>query len=458
MPMKLAVVIIGCLYFACVGCSASLWAGIVGLERQDPDIGAWALEFLQQNQNLFDESSRLYSEGKLVECREALSKLRESNKALPQPDLVIVWLLLSDRKLEDAKARLESLAALVPRDPQVTMTLGQVAIAEQRFADAAAQLERAALLQLPEAWTQKQRSDFAFQIFRCLAITYERQGRWADLKPILGSLIRLDHQNPSYLVRLALAHFNLSETKEAEALLENAARMTGGATPPQLLLAEVAFCAGRLPEAEAAINEARKIHNSNFNVHLWHAEWKLFHADCAEAEASLATAQRLGTSSSRFWVPQGQMHLMKGEYSQAVQAFRKALSELANENDRSREVAISNLLAIALTCSQQDLGNIEAISIAEKNAVKHATDPFLVGSLGWIYLKSGRHDEAKQLLTRAAQISNQISSDLSYFLAEFYYSANEPSIAKPFLQGAMEGTTGIFLMKASASELAAQHK
>ena len=458
MPTKLVVCAVGLSCLICISQCSSVWAGIVGLDRRDPDIGAWAHDFLQQNHTLFNESSRLYSEGKLDECRQALSKLRESNATLPQPDLVIVWLLLSNRKLADAKSRLESLAALVPRDPQVTMTLGQVAIAEQRFADAAAHLERAALLQLPEVWSQKQRNEFASKVFQCLAMTYERQGRWADVKPILLSLVQLDPKDPSYLVRLALAHFNLSETKEAKALLENVARITGGATPAQLLLAEVAFAAGRMSEAEDAINDARKMHPANFNVQLWHAEWSLYHGKCEEAEESLSLSQQLGESSSRFWVPRGQLLLMKGEFSESVQAFRNALTQVAKENDQGREVAINNLLAIALTCAQQDPENAEAISIAEKNALEHSTDPLLVGTLGWIYLKGGKSDEAKQLLVRAAEMSKQITSDLSFFLAELHYATNEPDTAKPFLQAAMEGSKGIFVMKACATKLAESHE
>ncbi len=441
------------LSFLICGSPSELKAGIVGLDRKSPDIGAWAHDLLQQNQSYFNESARLYSEGKIDECRNALVKLRESNATLPQPDLVLVWLLLSDRRLDEAKARLESLAALVPRDPQVAMTLGQVAIAEQRYADAAAQLERAALLQLPEVWSEKQRNEFAYKVFQNLALTYERQLRWQDLKPVIASLIRLSPKDPSHLVQLALAHVHLREIEEAKGLLEGAARLTGGATPPELLMADVAFSAGQMKDAEEAIEQARSKYPDNFNVHLWHAEWMLLHGDLTRAEESLTLSQRLGASSSTYWVPQGQLLVMKGDFAAGITAFRTALRLLEKEHDKSRRVAIEDQLALALTCSADGIPTDEAIAIAEKNALENSTNASLVATLGWVYLKSGKQELAQQLLNRAMDMNSVHSANLDFFMADFYYSKGEFELAKRALQFASASKQGVFLMRVRALAL-----
>jgi len=357
-------------------------------------------------------------------------------------------LLLSERKVVEAKAKLEAIAAQWPRDPEIAITLGQVALADQRFADAAAQFERAALLPLPEVWSEAYRNEFAIKIFHNLAMTYGLQSRWIDIKPILGTLIHLTPDNPSYLIRLALAHYHLSEKKEAQALLEKAARMTQGATPAELLMAEVAFSAGQPIDAETAITEARKKYPDNFNVQLWHAEWMLHRGDCDEADESLAIAHRLGASSSRYWIPRGQLLMMRGEFSDAVNAFRKALEELKTEPDQTRHVAIANLLAIALTCAEQ---NQEATGLAEKNALENLGNPNLVGTLGWIYLKNGKIKEAEELLNHVIDMSPLLSSDLNFFIADLYRAMGNPTLADRYLEKTIEGKRGIFVMKAYAS-------
>ena len=427
---------------------------IVGVDQTELNIGTWALELLKEDHLLFNDASRFYAAGKLAECHDALRKLRESNAALPQPDLVIVWLLLSERKLVEAKARLEVLAARLPRDPEVVVTLGQMALAEQRFADAAAQFERAALLAMPEAWDEKQRRKLAFSIFHHLAITYERQGRWTDIKPVLATIIQLAPKNPSYRIRLALAHLHLSETKEAKAMLEDAAGMTAGATPPELLMAEVAHSAGKPVEAKASIEEALKKYPDNSNVHLWHAEWMLLASDSDRAAVSLANANRLGESSSRYWIPRGQLLLMRGEFAGAVKAFRNALVELNKEPDKSRRIAIESLLVLALTCEPQDDQNREAIELAEKHALENSHHPNLVGTLGWVYLKRGRVAEAEQLLNRVIEMSPELSADLCFFVADLYHTMDQPDQASLFLKKASEAKGSVFLMKASAVKLA----
>jgi tetratricopeptide (TPR) repeat protein len=427
---------------------------IVGVDQPELNIGIWALEVLKEDHSLFNDASRFYAAGKLAECHDALRKLRECNAAVPKPDLVIVWLLLSERKLVEAKARLEVLAARLPRDPEVAVTLGQMAFAEQRFADAAAQFERAALLTMPEAWDEKQRKKLAFNIFHHLAITYERQGRWTDIKPVLATVIQLVPKNPSYRIRLALAHLHLSETKEAKAMLEDAAAMTGGATPPELLMAEVAHSAGKALEADAAIEEARKKYPDNSNVHLWHAEWMLLVGNSERAAVSLANANRLGESSSRYWIPWGQLLLMRGEFADAVNTFRNALVELNKESDKSHRIAIENLLVLALTCEQQDDQNREAIALAEKHALENSHRPNLVGTLGWVYLKCGRVADAEQLLNRAIEMSPELSADLCFFVAELHQTLDQPDQASLFLKKASEAKNSVFLMKASAAKLA----
>ncbi len=113
-----------------------LQADLIGIDQPKQSLNQWAGEQLLANQSLLTEAVNYYRKDDIPKCQDYLAKLAQQNPALPAPELVVVWLLLGDRKVDDAKNRLERLAASLPHDPQVALTLGQLAIAERRFADA----------------------------------------------------------------------------------------------------------------------------------------------------------------------------------------------------------------------------------------------------------------------------------------------------------------------------------
>jgi tetratricopeptide (TPR) repeat protein len=432
------------------------FADVVIGNRAPVSVSAWALEQLGEEGSYFDQASLLFSEGKLDECRERLAKLKSANQTLPHPDLVVVWFLLAQRKLADAKLELELVAAKHARDPQVGLTLGQIALADGRLADAAAQLERTALLPLPSVWDVAECERFARLTLETLTLTYERQQRWSDAKSTITTLIQFAPNNPNYLIRLASAHFQLNETTQTKELLNQAAFVNGGATPADLLLAEIAFAARRFDDALAAIDEAHRKHPLNPNVHLWYAEWALVRRHWKEAEQALTRARDLGERSSRYWTPLGQLFMMKGQYDQAVPAFREALLRMSDETDRSRQCVLANLLAIALVCENADPTFAEPLAIAENNATDYPKVPDFVGTLGWLHLKCERPENAKALLLRAMELNPRISSDLSFYLADLYAALDDRVLANQFLDAALENDQGIFVLLERATQLSCE--
>lgn len=434
-------------------------AGLVGVDRQRAPLRDWAFEQLTANRAQFSEASQLFVDGKLEECHALLVKLRMANPSLPQADLVIVWLQLSNHKLSQAKSRLEQLAAAVPRDPQVALTLGQVSLAEGRLADAAAHLERTALLQLPDAWPMEQRSSFAHTTLETLAVTYERQSRWSDVKPLLVTLISMGDQEFQYNKRLARAHYNLGELDKVKGILQDISQRSAATLPVPLLMAELAFSSGKLEEAEAAIQDAATAFPDNAEVQMWLAEWSLMKNDLETTDRALGLAKKLGQASARYWISLGQCRMQQTNYADAISAFRMAKKSLESPQVTQHGAVAKNLLALALVCDQaaKQSDSVEAVALAEENALAYSTDPIYVGTLGWVYFKLGRREEAELLLQRALELNPRVASDLSFFVADFYSTVEvKKDVAQTFLNAALESSHGIFLMRPLALELQAK--
>jgi tetratricopeptide (TPR) repeat protein len=427
--------------------------GIVLGEKAAPVASSWAVEQLSHHGDAqLAEAAALFRAGRLAESRERLAELASQNPALPHPDLALVWLLLSDRQLATARGLLEEVAAGRPRDPLVGLTLGQVAVAEGRLADAAAQLEKAALLPFASAWSERQRTDTTRSILSLLATVYERQRRWQDLLPILEAVQRLAPPNASHCIRLARCHYELHDLAATHHWLTQAAHLSGGATPRDLLLAEIAFHAGRYQDAEQAILAALEKHPKHAQVQLWFCEWRLLHGDLEQAERALATVRELNSVGSRYWLLQARIAFQRGEFSEAVTGLRAAVAELADEADPQRTLSAQTLLALALVAEGSPAGRAEALPLAEQSALEVPRDPFLVGSLGWIYLQCGRQAEGMLLLERTVELSAQPSADVNFFLAEYRLASEEPEAARDHLQRALQSSMDIPVMRALAKK------
>ncbi len=102
---------------------------------------------------------------------------------------------------------------------------------------------------------------------------------------------------------------------------------------------------------------------------------------------------------------------------------------------------------IALVCHGNDANLKEATALAEQHALDYSSDPQLVGVLGWIYSLTGRHESAETLLKQAIKLREPMTAEVSYYLAEHYARTGQTEIAQRFLQGALNGSPGLFLLR-----------
>lgn len=430
-------------------------ADIVSLMPQAAPIPQAATEHLRSHESpALDEAIKLFRSGDTERSVQKLEELRKSDVSLPPTDLVLAWLLLAERKMPEAKHKLEELSARQPQDAQVALTLGQVAVSENRWADAAAHLERAATMPLPNSWNEPQRKSFAWTVLDLSASVFEQQQRWADAQRMLNAVRQLTPQNPQVAIRLARTHYRMNSPDEAKKLLAEAEKLGQGATPEAILRAELAFEAGRMDEAAKAIEEAEQVHPKNPLTQLWKADWRLFHRDPQGTLAALDRAKELGAPAGDCLLPRGQAMLMQGDYASAAEVLQRALEEIGKQTDSRRLATARHLLAMALACRDSKTVPQQAMDLAERNALESSTDPTMIGLLGWLYAKRGQRAEAQLLLNRAIELSPQVTADLSFFLADFY--AQDPQHlkeARTFLTAALEGTRGVFLMRGKAVEL-----
>ena len=101
--------------------------------------------------------------------------------------------------------------------------------------------------------------------------------------------------------------------------------------------------------------------------------------------------------------------------------------------DPEQPLALNNL---AYYYVEQDEKLDRALELAEKLAEAELNDPFVLDTMGWVYHRAGRHEEAIQYLQEASR-SRTETGMIAYHLGEALRAANRRQDAEDAFQKAL---------------------
>ena len=424
--MRRSINLPGCLSLLFLLClNTVLSAGLVfekQSEEQDPKTIV-AANLLGRGVQVFHEARTAFQNGEHEECAAILEGLRREDRGLPPKELILVWMLMSDGKLAEAKKTLERVAALYPNHPQTSLTLGQIALSERRFADAAALLEKAVSVSMPTEWNADQQKRFALQGLDTLAQVYSAQGRWKSEKQTLEAALNLE-RNSRRSIRLARALVSLAEFESAEQLLKGVVSRDISLPAVPLLMAKIAFQAGKKDRVGGFLDRALKEIPEDEEARLWNLEWALVERDFEKA--SRLVDQLAGKADdSEILRLRGLLQNAKGQRLKAIPLLEKALeSETASSNLPTKVQLLSIKTWDAIESSDKLPAILEQV---EGLALKHPSNGNVLSLLGWIYGISSRPEEAELMLARGAQLSSTLTPDQGFYMADHLRRLEDPA-------------------------------
>ncbi|MEW6080110.1 MAG: tetratricopeptide repeat protein [Thermodesulfobacteriota bacterium] len=125
----------------------------------------------------------------------------------------------------------------------------------------------------------------------------------------------------------------------------------------------------------------------------------------------------------------GVMHKTKNDYPAAEGYYRKAL-----EMDPHFVQAANNL---AYLLAEQGRQLEEAVTLALRARELKPDDPYVLDTLGWVYYRQGKYDDAiRELRLSAEQLPD--SADVNYHLGMAYYGKGDAVSARQYLEKAMQ--------------------
>jgi tetratricopeptide (TPR) repeat protein len=397
------------------------------------------------SQDVLDQARAKFKQGQYEEALTLLKAARAKNVALPPAGLLLAELFLGNNLLSQGRSALEQAAIEEPDYPGIYLVFGTLALAENRFTDARLHFEKAATLASSEKWTPNQQRSFRLPCHMGMATLAENRQDWSAAQAALAGWLELDPRNGEARQRLARALLRNGDSQGAVKELETAVKDEPSLPPAAITMARLYTEQGDHKRAGQWMQYALKRDPRNPRVHLGMAAWLFEQGKAEEARRYADTAGGLAPDSRELKWLRGLIARRLKDYRQAETYFQA----LHDETPGDREA--SNQLALVLVEQPDKSKQSRALQLAEINARLQPDSPAALSTLGWVYYRLGRLDEAERVLQAAAP-GNNLSAETAYYLAHLLANRGRIEPAKQLLKAALDAGKD-FILRQDAQEL-----
>ncbi len=379
--------------------------------------------------------------GRYDECLQQLEAASGKHPGLLPPRLILAKLFLASRQIAQGRIALEQAIAKHPDRPEIYLQFAALALADGHLTDAALQFEKALSLVPAEAGTTPQRQ-FLSECHAGLATVAERRGQWSAAQKQVGLWLKADPQSGPAHERLARAMIAQDRPKEAYQALQRAAELATSPRPPELAMAILLTQFGKADQAEPWIVRLAEQSPEDALSRLAIATWYLEQGQLEKAKQHADTTARLAPKAKDLALLRGTIARHLREYEQAETYFQEQYTAFP------ADFRASNGLALVLIEQAEPGKRLRALQLAEINARQYPRMSEALATLGWLYYKFDRLDEAEKAL-KAATAGGQSSSDTAYYLASVLARRGLHKQVATLLQSAV-ATPGTFVFRDEA--------
>jgi tetratricopeptide (TPR) repeat protein len=410
--------------------TGSLWAadiilpGAVVPELGQTDKGSKRIEELEKAIERFKQ--RDYE--KALDLLKATAK---KHSDLPPALLMLARLFLASNQLAQGRAALEQALVEHPAYPGVYVSFGGLAVAEGRWADAALHFEKAVTLARPGKWADSQQRFFLVQSHAGLAAVAEARKDWSAAQASLADLLKLEPKNGKARQRLARALFHADKPSEAAQELERAVKDDPTLEPAGTVMGWLYAQKGNHAKAAEWLEQALKRNPKDSRVQLSMARWLLHQGKAEQAKEFAVAAGKLDPKSRDTKTVRGLIARYLKNYPEAESLFQELHQEVPGD------ATASNQLALVLAEQADQAKRARALQLAEMNVKLYPNSAESLSTLGWVYYRLGRLEEAERAL-QAAVAGGTTNAETAYYLAHVLSDRGRTEDARQLLEKALK--------------------
>jgi tetratricopeptide (TPR) repeat protein len=389
-----------------------------------------------------NEAIKSFQKRDLDTCLEQLAKAVKAHPELPPAHALLAELALMSNQIALVRPALETAVAQAPDHPEIYILFGNLALLENRATDAALHFEKAKALASAERWTADQRRRFERFCHQGNALLSESRGDWKAARSALEAWLVLEPSNARARQRLGKALFSLDQQDEAYKELQKASKKDSTLEPAEVMMGWLFTRAGNLKKAEEWMDYAAKTSPDSFPVRLGVASWLLEQGRADEAQSQAETAAKIQPKSNEVQRVLGLAARQRNDLAGAERIFQDLWAQSPGDAwGRSQ-------LALVLAAQNDETKKRRAVEIAEQGAKLEPKSPRALATLGAVYFRTQRLDDAEKLLTAVFQ-SGQAQSDDVLALARVEDARGKKDLVAPLLKKAI-AVSGLFIERNEA--------
>jgi len=387
-----------------------------------------------------EKASELFQKGKIDDAYKSLQDAVKKKPALPPARLMLARLYLNAKQGPQTRQLLELATVENPNHPEIYLTHASIALAEGRVTEALLACQVALHKADDENWSADQKKQFRREARAGMAMAAEARQDWATARMHLTAWLELEPRNGQARQRLGHALFWLGSPDDASAELISAVRDDPALLPAAVSMGRLWTAKGDTVKGREWLEKAVQKEPGNARVHLAYGDWLLQQNRLEEAKLHIDTALKLDAKSRETERLRGLLARYQKDLATAERLFD------ALYRDSPADFFASNQLALVLIEHKDEDKRRRAVQLAEVNARQYQRSAEALATLGWIYFRTDRLEEAAKILN-ASISGGQASADTAYYLAKVMEkSGNKAEDVKNLLQVAAN-TKGNFVYR-----------
>lgn len=393
----------------------------------------------QQDQEIADAFKRFRNmdfDGALALLQAAVKKRPE----LPPARLIMAQWFAKANQAAAVQSYLEQLIIEEPDDPEAYVVLGDLALRGRRWAEAGLLYQKGGEVLKTFQGSSKRKGPIERRALGGLATVAEAQKDWPTAQKHLEALLAADKENAAALQQLGRVLFRQDKATEALAKFKAAAAADENVLTPEAILAQLYEQADDRDNATKYMVEALTVNPRDLRTRLVAAQWSLETEQFEQAEQQADAALKLDPDSLQAKILRGVVALFRKDYSTAEEQFEKAHLQSPGN------FAASNNLALALCEQDVEAKKRLALEYAQVNAQRLPNQAEAASTLGWVFYKLERIDEAEAALRKAAS-GGTMSPDTAYYIARVSVDRGREEQARQLLESALKTTRPFSLRK-----------
>ncbi len=365
-----------------------------------------------------------FGKGDIDKCRRHLDAARaklseqEGRGELPPTDLMLARLYVAYGKKEIAKGMLEKIAVEHAGHPEVYLLFGNLALAEGRYTDAMLHFEKSLNVGRPAGWIESQAKALFYESYAGQAKVAERREDWFKAQVALKQCIKVEPDKADLRDRLGAALFMLGREEEAFEQFQTAARQDIKMNPAEVSMGVMFARTEDYNSSRKAFEAALKRYPDDGRVHYEMAGVLLLSDQAAEAKEHSDKAAEMGIDTPQLTMQRGYIARQLRDYAAAEKFFTQALTQSPSDFEAM------NQLALVLIEQNDEKKQQRARELAELNVRRFPKSSHPLSTLGWVYYKLGRKDEARRALQMAVSRA-PVRTESLYYLTRLLWENGE---------------------------------